>query len=200
MNFEDLQKSWQGQPVAQPADISRLRSGLETHWNKYQHKLLRTNLCMSLGFSAACIAIGWVYFSYRKEFSWPFDFSIGATYLLMFIYLAVVWRSYAFKKENMEDSSTGYIGYQLKKLHWQRRIITTYSWIYAVLLWLALICYMWEITAPGTALFRYTAIGISTAYIVAVNAWYRLKKQNKQLKVIDHITADLERLRKELTD
>lgn len=200
MNFEDLQNSWKNQQIIEPADFNKMKSALDNNWNKYQHKLLRTNLSLSLSFLAACLVIGWVYFTYKNEFNWPFDFSIATTYLLMFVYLAAVWKSYAFKKENMEQSSTDYIFYQLKKLKWQRQIITIYSWIYAVLLWMAIVCYIWEITIPATSLFRYIALGITSVYIFTVNTWYRLKKQNKQLKVIDEIKTGLIKIRGELVN
>jgi hypothetical protein len=114
------------------------------------------------------------------------------------VFAAVSWRSYGFKKENFEDSSKDYVDYQIKKLNWQRKLITTYSWVYMVLLWVALTMYIFEITNGGSALFRYSAFGISTLYIVGINIWSRRKKQRKQLSAIDHLTADFEAIKKKI--
>ncbi|MEJ5962412.1 hypothetical protein [Pedobacter immunditicola] len=198
MNFEDIKKDWQTQPVAATAESVKIRPELKSKWEKHQQRVLRTNICMSLGFLAAMIGIAWVYFSFEDEYQWPFKVSVAAFYVLMLVYAAVSWRSYAFKKENYEDSSKDYVNYQIRKLSWQRKLITTYSWIYMVLLWVALTMYIIEITTGGSALFRYSALGISTLYIVSLNIWSRKKKQSKQLTAIDHLTADFEAIKKKI--
>jgi len=153
---------------------------------------------MSLGFLAAMIGIAWVYISFNDEYHWPFKVSLVAAYVLMLVFAAVSWRSYGFKKENFEDSSKDYVDFQLKKLNWQRKLITTYSSIYLVLLWVALTMYIFDITTGGSALFRYSALGVCTSYIVGISIWSRRKKQRKQLSAIDQLTADFETIKKKI--
>lgn len=198
MNFEDLKKDWQTQPVAAVADSVKIRPELKSKWEKHQQRVLRMNICMSLGFSAAMIGIGWVYFSFKDEYHWPFKVSIAAFYILMLVFAAISWRSYGFRKENFEDSSKDYVNHQIRKLSWQRELITTYSWIYLVLLWVALTMYIVEITTGASDLFRYSALGVCTLYIVGLNIWSRKKKQRKQLSAIDQLTADFEAIRKKI--
>ena len=198
MNFEDIKKDWQTQPVAATADSVKIRPELKSKWEKHQERVLRMNICMSLGFLAAMIGIGWVYLSFNDEYHWPFKVSIATCYFLMLVFAAVSWRSYAFKKENFEDSSKDYVDNQLKKLSWQRKLITTYSWVYLVLLWLALTMYIFEITTGGSALFRYSALGVCTLYMVGISIWSRRKKQRKQLWAIDQLTADFEAIKKKI--
>jgi len=140
------------------------------------------------------LTIGWVFFAFRHQYRWPFEVSIAAIYCLILIFLIVSWRSYGFKKERLDVSSLDFIDYQISKLHWQRKVLTTYVWIYYVLLWLALSLYIMEITRQGSILFTLTALGITTAYIMGVALWTRFRKTKKQLLQIDEIIYDLKQL------
>jgi hypothetical protein len=199
MNFEDLKKGWQTQPISAAANSVKIGRELKNKWEKHQQRVLRMNICMSLGFLAAMIGIAWVYFSFKDEYHWPFKVSIAACYVMMLIYASISWRSYAFKKENYEGSSKDYVDYQIKKLDWQRKLITTYSNLYLVILWVALTMYIFEVTTGGSALLRYSALGISTLYILGINLWTRKRKQKKELSAIDQLKADFEVIKKEIS-
>jgi MFS family permease len=191
--FEDIQTNWLSQPVhdmVQPSEIQFVQS----KWQKQQRKVLFSNLAMSAGFLAALIVIGWVYFSFRNQYGWPFEISIAAMYCLMIVFSIVAWKSYAFKKENLETSSADFIQYQLSKLAWQRKILTTYIWIYIVLLWLALFFYLIEVTGRGSLLFKLTALGGTTAYIVGISLWSWFRKNKKQLRLTDEIINELKQI------
>ncbi|QNK63633.1 hypothetical protein H7F33_03770 [Pedobacter sp. PAMC26386] len=198
MNFEDLQKSWQNQPINVNTDL--LKSTLQTKWQQYQRKLFFRIILSSIGLFIAMVGIGWVYLSFHQEFGWPFTLSIAVMYTLMLVYVCAYWKSYAFKKENLGTSSGTYISYQLKKLNWQRKIITLYNWVYLALLWLALVLYLWEVTRSGTLIFRWTALLVITAYLFSVSLWNRFKKQKKQLIEIDEIITDLQHMKSQLID
>lgn len=174
MNFEDLQKSWQDQPINTSTD--QLRSSLQSKWEKYQRKVLTRMVLSSILLVVTLAGLGWVYLSFYQQFSWPFKVSIAAMYMIILITIYLYWRSYAFRKENMEDSSTGFLSYQLEKLNLQRKIITTYNKLYLILLWFALVMYIWEVTSAHPPVFRWTVLLITTAYIAGVGLWYGLKK------------------------
>jgi hypothetical protein len=198
MNFEDLQKSWQGQPINVNTD--QLKSSLQTKWQKYQRKMFTRILISNILLAVTLIILGWVYLSFYEQFGWPFKVSIAAMYAIILIVIFLYWKGYAFRKENMEASSSGYISYQLDKLSLQRRLVTRYNWIYLALLWLALMMYLWEVTGNGSSVFRWTAILSTSAYILGVCLWYGLKKQKKQLIEIDEIISDLQQIKKQLID
>ncbi|RZM30119.1 MAG: hypothetical protein EOO88_02060 [Pedobacter sp.] len=193
MKFEDLQQSWQAQPVEAFTGTPKVEEQ-KTKWQQRQRKLLRSNIFMSLGFLAAMIGIGWVYFAYRAEFGLPFRISIATCYLLMVVFATVNWRSYAFKNESMDVSAQEYIRYQIGKLNWQRKIVQYYTHVYTILLWLALVLYTWEITERGTALFRFTALAIITAYIGGITFWTTKKKQRKTLLEINGLITELKHI------
>ncbi len=77
MNFEDMKKNWQTQAVNAVTDSNEFRTALDSKWQKHQQKVLRMNICLSLAFLAAMIVIGWVYFSFKDEYHWPFQISIA---------------------------------------------------------------------------------------------------------------------------
>ncbi|MGY0037218.1 hypothetical protein [Pedobacter sp. NJ-S-72] len=199
MNFEDLQKSWQGQPINVNTD--RLKSSLQTKWQKYQRKVLTRIIISNILLAVTLIVLGWVYLSFHEQFGWPFKVSIAAAmYTIILIVIFLYWKGYAFRKQNMEASSSGYISYQLDKLSSQRRLITRYNWIYLALLWLALMMYLWEVTSIHPPVYRWTVLSATSAYILGVCLWYGLKKQKKQLIEIDEIITDLQHIKKQLID
>lgn len=197
MNFDELKSSWQTQPLNSGMEINELKTTLDNKWNKYQQSLYRTNICMTLGFIAATIVITWVFFAFQAEFGLAFKLSLASTCLLMIVFAAIAWRSYDFKKDHLEVASTDFIKYQLQKISWQRKVISQYIWIYMVLLWLAVMTYMVEILAPATATLRYSAIGITTLFLVIV-AFRDARKQKSRLARLDDMAAELEQQQKML--
>lgn len=192
-NFADIQKNWLSQPVnemAKPAEIEFVQN----RWQQHQRKVLFANLAMSIAFLAALIIIGWVYFAFRHQYGWPFEVSIAAVYCILIIFLIVAWRNYGFKKENLGVSSADFINYQISKLEWQRKIHTTYVWIYCVLLWFALCFYIVEVTRKASILFTLIALGITTAYLLGIAIWAWFRKNKKQLRQIDEIIDELKQL------
>lgn len=197
MNFDELKSSWQTQPLNSGMEINELKTTLDNKWNKYQQSLYRTNICMTLGFLAATIVITWVFFAFQAEFGMAFKLSLASTCLLMIVFAAIAWRSYDFKKDHLEVASTDFIKYQLQKISWQRKVISQYIWIYMVLLWLAVMTYMVEILAPATATLKYSAIGITTLFLVIV-AFRDARKQKSRLARLDDMAAELEQQQKML--
>ncbi len=191
MNFEELKNSWQTQPLNARMEPNELKTALDSKWEKYQSSLYRTNIFMSLGFLAATIGIVTVYFKYQAEFGLAFKLSLASSCLLMIIFTAVAWRSYDFKKDNLEVASTDFVKYQLKKINWQRRVISQYMWIYMFLLWVALMTYMWEITSPATAVLRYSVLGVPTLFMALVSI-RDARKQKARLARLDEMTKELE--------
>ncbi len=192
-NFEELQKNWLSQPVNDMVNPAELQL-VQNKWKAHQRKVLLANLAMSAGFLAALIIVGSVYVAFRHQYGWPFEVSIVAIYCLLIIFLNAAWRSYGFKRENLEISSADFIDHQISKLEWQRKILNTYVWIYCVLLWLALSFYVVAVTGKGSVLFTFTALGIITAYFMGMALWAWFRKNKKQLRQIDELIYDLKQL------
>lgn len=196
-NFEDIQNSWLAQPLAdaaQPVSINNVQS----KWQQHQRKVLINNWKITAGFTVVFVVVGMVYLAFKERYHWPFHASIAAMYGLMFVFLGVTWKSYALKKESFEHSSAEFIDYQISKLNWQRKTLTTFVWIYNVLLWLALSLYTVEITRTGSLTFTLTALSVTTAYLVGLTIWARFYKQKKQIKEIDEIISELKDLQIQL--
>jgi len=198
MNFDDIQKSWQAQPVNALEDVSQLKEGLKTLWEKHQRKTLRNNIWVTVSFIVTLAAIGWIYVAFNKQYGPMFTLSIIMIYVLLTVYLYVLWKGFAYRQNNLEAASQEYIDYQISKLNWRRKTITVYSWVYATILWIALVIYIIELTRTGSALFRYTALGITTAYAFGITWWGRFVKCKKQLIEIDDMTHDLQSIKDKL--
>jgi uncharacterized membrane protein YqjE len=193
MNFEELKNSWQTQPLNTDMKIRDFKIAFDSKWQKHQRKVLKTNVCMSLGFLSAMTVNAWVYLSFKDQYDWPFQASLITSTLLMIIFAAISWRSYGFKKENFEASSRDFIHYQMEKINWQRKVIAQYFWVYIVLLWLALILYIWEITSGGTEIFRYSALLISSTFLWLLS-FREARTQRKKLAFLDAMKSDLQDL------
>lgn len=191
MEFEDIQKSWQAQRI-QGNPHPKLFEAQKNRWERNQQKLLKNNIWMSLGFVAAMVGIGWVYFAFHEQYGIHFRVSIACIYILMILFLVVNWRSYSFRRGNMDDSSKEYIQQQIKRLSWQKNVIKRYTFIYVILLWMALVMYIWEITITATPIFRFTAFGLTTIYLFGITMWNKVKKQKKQLEEINLLISGLE--------
>lgn len=201
MEFEELQKSWKARTVHTAANLDQLKAGFQSKWQKNQKALFRSNMFMSIGFATAMIVIGWVYFSFHKEFGWAFRASIAACYLLMIVFFFASWRSYSFQKEDLQSAATEHIEYQLNKLQWQRRLLTVYVWIYNLLLWAALMMYILHLTGSNraTLLFRLVAMSICTIYIASISIATR-RNRAKKVKAIDAMVAELQQMKHAMPD
>ncbi len=196
-SFEEIQNSWLAQPVNAKTGPDAL-SSVQSKWDKRQRKVRLTGIGVSAGFLLAMCGIAWVYTIFRNQYSWPFDVSIAAIYGIMLVFLVVTWKSYGFRKASMDMAAGDYIRYQLKKLHWQRKVLTTYIWIYAILLWLALCLYIPEVTKKASLTFTIVALAITTAYILGIMFWNKFYKQKKQVAAIDEIVLELRHLLDEI--
>ncbi len=200
MDFDELQKNWQAQPINMPENWQSINAGLTNQWQKHQRSVLRSNIYTTLGFTGAIVNFGWVYRTFHQGHTWFFGGSLLFMSVLLLVYLWVLWQGYALKKNDPTVSSKEYIFKSIKKLQWRRKTITHFGWFYAVLLWAALMLYMQDVTTGGSLAFRIGAPMATTIYIYGLMIVIRKTKQKKQLKNIDLLIADLEKLMVKMED
>jgi len=198
MNFKNLQESWKNQSINPVKNLDQLTSVIEDKWKKNQKTLLKRNLFLSVSFIGVFIFVSIIFLRFHNEYGWPFTVSIVTMYGILLVFLVASWKSYAFKKEKFESSSYQYVIYKLDKLAWQRKVLTSFTTIYGLLLWLTLLMYTWEVTSRGTLFFRASAIAITSAYCLGMIAWGKYKYKKKQLPVLDALITDLQELQQSL--
>jgi hypothetical protein len=160
-------------------------------WTKRQRKLKRNNILVSLAFIAVFADLAWVYISFRAGHTALFGGSILAMGLCMLMYLWVMWRGVSYETYDPAAASNIYIDKYLQKLFWQRTTITTYSWIYAMLLWLAFMFYSYELTRNASLTMKITIPAAVTVYIFGMFTLFRFTKKKKQLKIIDELINEM---------
>lgn len=190
MDFEELQKSWQQQVKVPELEPDRIDT-LMDKWTKRQRKLRRNNLLVSLAFIAVFADLAWVYISFRAGHTALFGGSILAMALCMIVYLWVMWRGTSYDKYDPATASNLYIDKYLEKLFWQRTTITTYSWIYATLLWIAFMFYSYELTRHSSLTMKIAIPAVVSVYIFGMFTIFRYTKKRKQLKIIDELIAEM---------
>jgi len=195
MNFEELQKNWRSQPIDMPEDIPALNDKFARQWQKQQRELMWSNIGVTLGFMGAFIVFGWVYISYHNGRSIFFGGSILFMYALLSVYLWIIWKGMVYKKNDPTLPGKEYLEHLLKKLYWRRKTITTFNWVYSVLLWLALMFYGIDVTSGGSILFKTVYFTATTIYIFGMMILMKYTKQKKQLKKTDQLISDLQELK-----
>jgi len=200
MNFDELQKSWRSQAVGGAAENVQLSAGLKSGWQKQQRKLLYTNIGVTLAFMATSAVMAWVYINFHEGHTLFFGGSILAIYVLMALYLFVMWRGIAYKKERLDSNSSEYLDYQIKKLLWQRKVHSTYSQYYAVILWLCLMLYGWDVTTGATIWFKLGFFLLTTGYIFGMLIYVNLTKRKRHIQKLDELVTGLEELKNGFVD
>jgi uncharacterized membrane protein len=198
MDFKNLQESWRNQSIKPIKDLDQLTSVIEDKWKKNQKMLLKRNLFLSVAFAGVLMVVSIIFLKFRNQYEWPFTVSIVTMYCILLVFLVASWKSYAFKREMFETSSYDYVIYKLSKLAWQRKVLTSFTTIYGLLLWLTLLMYTWEVTGRGTWFFRASAITITSVYCLGMMAWGKYKYKKKQLPLLDALITDLQELKQSL--
>jgi len=193
MNFEELQNSWKSQPLSMPEDTSALREGVAKKWRKQQRTVLWSNIGVTLGFTMAISVMVWVFVSFHKGRSPMFGISLFMMVTLMLVYLGVLWKGIIVKKMDPTLPGSEYIHRYVAALQWRRKTITTYTWIYCGILWLALMCYYADVLAGASLSYQVGAPVATTVYLFAILLLKR-KSRRKQLDILDELISDLKKL------
>ena len=198
MEFEDLQKSWKAQPVIEIEDISAVQERVVSQWSKQRRKILRSNIGTTIAFSVTFCIMGWVYVTFREGRSLFFGGSLLSVNLLMLVYLFVIWKGVSVKKTDPSVPLSSYLGNYLRQLKWRREVITTYSWVYTVILWLSMMFYEFDVDKGGGILHQVTVPALTTLYIFGMRLWIRNTREKKQLKTLDDLTKDINLIKNSL--
>jgi hypothetical protein len=200
MNFEELQKSWHSQPVTLSENNAAIEERMIGRWRKQQRTVLWSNIATTIGFVGVFFVFGKVFASFHAGHSAFFGGSMLAMVAVMLMYLVVAWKGFASRKIDHSIAIRKYLDSYSKALQWRRKLITTYNWVYAVLLWASLMCYILDVTHGGSMLLQIGAPAITTAYIFGVIFITRYTKGKKQLLNIDELMADINLLKEKMEE
>jgi len=193
MNFEQMQESWLSQKLPAP-DITSMQAKAQTQWNRQHRGALLRATGVTISFAAVISFLIWIYICLHAGRSLFFGGSLLFMSILMIVYAIVLWKGLAYKDLDFSDASNQYINHYIKKLLWRRKTITTFSWQYAVLLWLAFMCYCFDITRGGSMALRIGAPLCTTLYIVAVQLIVKHTRQRKQVIQVDQLIETLKQI------
>jgi hypothetical protein len=195
MTFEELQKSWQTQPVAAAEDSTVMYERFASKMRKQQRSALLTAIGITVAFWCTLSVFAWVYIKFHKGHSLFFSGSIISMAALLLVYLGVIWRGISFNKIDPTLPGNLYLDHHLAKLLWRRKTITTYTWIYAILLAFGLMCYMYDVLRTASIALKIGAPLATLVYIFGMQILKGRTSQKKQLAKIDELIADLEALK-----
>lgn len=198
MDFDELQKSWKAQRVDIPELKPEMINVLASKWSKQQRKLKRVNIFVSIAFLLVFVDLGWVYYSFHKGHTIFFGGSIFMMFVMMCIYLAMLWRGLSFDKFTADTASNIYLDKYIRKLRWQRMLITRYSWIYAFMLWLLFMFYCYDVTMKGSLQMKLIIPAVISIYIWGMQLLMRFTKKKKQLKNIDDLIAEMTEMKQRM--
>ena len=193
MNFEELQKSWKGQPLTVPEHNAEARQQLAHKWQRVQRQLLWMNIGVTGAFACTLCVLAWVYLQWHHVRGILFTGSLAATALLLLIFLSVLWKGTVLKRMDPTLPGTEYLKRYPTALRWRKRTLTTYTWVYMVLLWLAMLLYMADVLQEMAHWVRLAAPAGMTVYVLLVK-WLTRKKQQRQLQQTNELIAEVEQM------
>ncbi len=193
MNFDELQKSWKAQPLTVPEQSPEAKAQLLARWRRQQRKVVLSNIGVTAAFVVTMGVLAWVFLSWHTSHGWLFSGSLLCMALLLLVYLWVIWRGVVFHRPVFSLPASAYASRYVAALRWRRKTITTFVWVYMLLLWLSLMLYFTSVLEGTSMLMRISAPVITTAYMVIVKFAIR-KKQRRQLNETDSLIQDFSAL------
>lgn len=194
IDFDSLQQQWQAQLSVAPqaAQQSSMPATLQHRLARQRRRIWISNILTTIGFAAVYVVLYRVYTAFHVGRSLFFTGSIAAMFLLLTVYLGVIWRNITMRPPDPSQPTTRYVLAQVRMLRWRRRVITFYSPAYALLLWVAVMCYGFDVTAGQGPLFTWGYAAAVTVYMVLIQ-WlaYRFKMR-KQLSILDELITELD--------
>lgn len=193
MDFNELQKSWMAQEITVPEQSPAAKEQLLARWRRQQRTVLISNIGVTVGFVVTLAVLAWVFVSWHTSHGWLFSGSLLCMAMLLVVYLWVVWRGAVFHRPDFSLPASEYATRYVAALRWRRKTITTFVWVYMLLLWLSLMLYFTSVLDGTSMVVRMLAPVITTAYMVIVIFAVR-KKKRRQLAEIDSLIADFSSL------
>jgi len=190
--FEQLQDSWRSQPVGPQEDPAVMQARFTEKLAKQQRSVLRSNIGVTAGFLGASAVIVWVYRSFHEGRSLFFSGSIACMLALMAVYLWVLWRGTSFRKR-LDVADPQYTSHYIAILTWRRATMTRYVLVYCLLLWAALMCYMYDVLADAPLSYQVGGPLATSLYIWGVYFISQRTKVKRKVRELDEMIADLKK-------
>jgi archaellum biogenesis protein FlaJ (TadC family) len=181
--FDELRSDWKSAPVPElpPAIMHTIVS--------QQRKLIFTNLAVSLSFAVVFVVLGWVFTSYEGRTP-AFYTSIILMYVLLIVYLGALWASVIYRKPDPLGHTSAYVDATLRKLRLRKYLLEKGTPLYGILLTAILFFYYSDVLMEASLMFKLSAYGLTTAYIIATH-WFSRKKRRRMIDEVDALIDDL---------
>lgn len=194
MDFETLQKSWMEQQLPIPhTDESALEQAMQ-QWEKQTKAAKRINLLLTVTLGIVAVVLVWVYAAFHHSRSVLFGLSLLTMIVLMGGYIIVLWKGTTVPLPDAQSSEVDFLKQHLRKLHWRRKTITTYTNAYMILLWLAVMLYMSDVLAELSTWIKIAVPLAVTLYILGLHLLIKKKSRTKQLNNIDTLINRFENI------
>lgn len=186
--FDVIKNTWKQQTL--PENLENLKPDNLGRFKKQQAKIIFSNLFTSVTFGLVFITLGWVWTSFPNR-SLYFYGGLAFMYLLLIVMLIVLWMGVQYRNPDSSISSKKYITQCLKKLYHRRKTMTTYFYIYVILLFLGLSCYMFDFVEKSSWQSIALMYGSTSGYLL-ISGWLGRKRRKRKLEEIDVLIKELE--------
>jgi hypothetical protein len=113
---------------------------------------------------------------------------------IMAIYLWVLWQGTSFRKR-LDVSDPRYTEHYLFILTWRRNTVTRYAFMYSLLLWATLMCYMYDVLADAPISYKIGGPLATSIYIWGVYFVSKRTKVKRRVKALDEMIEELRGMR-----
>lgn len=134
-----------------------MKSRIQKLDNKLQQMLLWSNICTLLACVQTVFTVARIYSVLKGKYPILLVSTLVIIVLLFAVFLYFKWRNIAYKEAGFKKASKTYLNYHIIKLNGQRKLISGYLLVYALILILSGV-FFWQGIHDGlTLLFKATA-------------------------------------------
>ena len=197
-DFNDLQNDWKSVSSSELQEKTQSDSFFGT-LKKLQRKIVFGNLLMSISFALVFAVFSWLWIENPlKERSDNFYIGLTFMFILLTVTLAMMWYRVLFWRtpNDISENMKAFATKMLKKLRYFKWITNFFMPVYLVLLAIGMTIYFQDVLHGASLQFKFTAYGLTYAWLFIVGFIIVRKKQKKNNKDVDPIIENLEEVLK----
>jgi cell division protein FtsL len=153
--------------------------------DKLQQMLLWSNICTLWACILLIITIAKIYGNLTGKHPVLLACSLILITALLGMFLYAVWKSIAYKNLGFKKASKTYLNYQINKLSGQRKLISGYLLVYAIILTISSVFFYRDISNGLTVLFKATAPVSVIIYALGFYFMIAFTRQKRKLELLE---------------
>lgn len=189
-NTHKIKSIWSA-AKADESQNENMKSKIQELDGKLQQMLLWSNVCTLLACVQTVFTVARIYSNFKGKYPILLVSTLIIIVLLFAVFLYFKWRNIAYKEAGFKKASKTYLNYHIIKLNGQRKLISGYLLVYALILILSGV-FFWQGIHDGlTMLFKATA---PLSFVIYGLGFYFIINFTRQKYKLELLEAQIDRL------